>query len=153
MSEDRQVWIVGDIEAGARAGDQRYHAGHCYVLDQVGNYSRKHKVSLKRLPESFEPCRICAPGRRGAGITARPKAKPQPTGVQPGHTVEVGDLGSSQGSVRTVRIAPGGQTPKRGEVSSGSPLGLALVGKQVGDDATYTTPDGRARKLRVRRFG
>jgi transcription elongation GreA/GreB family factor len=38
------------------------------------------------------------------------------------------------------------QTPVGGEaeaLTAGSPLGLALVGRQAGDTVTYTTPQGQ----------
>gem|GEM_PF-6100984 len=60
-------------------------------------------------------------------------------------TVEEGDRS------RTYRIVlERGDAPVVGTVSATSPVGRALVGRAVGDAATVTRPDGRARRLTVR---
>ncbi|MGE4427385.1 MAG: GreA/GreB family elongation factor, partial [Solirubrobacteraceae bacterium] len=52
---------------------------------------------------------------------------------------------------RTYRIAlERGDAPVVGTVSATSPVGVALVGRLVGDSATVVRPDGRSRRLTVR---
>lgn len=150
---DRRVWIVGDIDAGARAGDQRYHDGHCYVLDQIGNRDRKQRVALGSLPLSFEPCRICAPGSRrmtSAAMRATDPTGPA-AGIRPGHEVEIEDL--QTGRVSAIRICDSGRVRRDGEITPESPIGAALLGKSEGESAEFSTPSGSVRRLRVLRFG
>jgi hypothetical protein len=153
MRDDRRVWIVGDPEEGAKATTHRYHRGDCYVLDQVGNRGRTRKVSLADLPEGYAPCQICAPGGRSStaasGGPARVKAQ-RPTGVQPGHLVDLEDL--ETGRVSTYRIAASDRLLDSGEISPRSPLGAALLGKAARAVVEFTPPKGGPRKLRILRF-
>jgi hypothetical protein len=153
VKSDRQVWIVGDVEAGARAGDQRFHKGHCYVLDQIGNRDRVHKVALEALPTSFDPCQICAPAKRHSPTALRANETRIPvTGVQPGHEVELEDLDTGQ--VETLRVTVPGQ-PNEGAgrtISPDSPLGSKLIGLSENAGFEFRTPSGTIRRLRVVRF-
>jgi len=148
----RSVWIVGDPEEGARAATHRYHRSDCYVLDQVGNRGRTQKTALAALPEEYAPCQICGPGVRSpkpASDGSSGGNVGSSTGVQPGHTVDVEDVDT--GRVTTYRIASDYPSPN-GEISPGSPLGIALVGKAAQVVVEFTPPKGGARKLRIVRF-
>jgi hypothetical protein len=152
-ANDRSVWIVGDPEEGAQATTHRYHRGDCYVLDQVGNRGRTRKLAISALPEGYAPCQICAPGSRSSiAASGRPawgKAQ-RPTGVQPGHLVDVEDVDT--GRVCTYRIAFLDRPLGSGDISPRSPLGTALVGKTARAVVEFTPPTGGARKLRILRF-
>jgi Transcription elongation factor, GreA/GreB, C-term len=153
MRDDRSVWIVGVPEEGAKATTHRYHRGDCYVLDQVGNRGRTQKVALAELPEGYAPCQICAPGSRSstAASGGRPSGKAQRSpGVQPGHLVDVVDVDT--GLVSTYRIASSHRPRDSGEISPGSPLGAALIGKAARAVVEFTQPKGGSRKLQILRF-
>ena len=71
--------------------------------------------------------------RTEAAIKARKSNK-----VQIGSTVEV-----KNGKVTTYHIVgPVEADPLSGKISNESPLGLALIGKEVGEKATISTPKG-----------
>ena len=153
MRDDRSVWIVGDPEVGAKATTHRYHRADCYVLDQVGNRGRTQKVAFAELPEGYGPCQICAPGSRSS-TAARgghlPRKALRSPGVQPGHLVDVADVDT--GRVTTYRIASSDRPRDSGEISPGSPLARALIGKGAGAVLEFTPPKGNSRKLQIVRF-
>ena len=59
---------------------------------------------------------------------------------QPGHA---GERGRRRGEVRD-RLSRGGRRRRSGLISIGSPLGRALLNKEVGDDVEVATPKGQA---------
>lgn len=148
------VWIVGNPEVGAHASTHRYHRADCYVLDQVGNRGRTTKIPFTELPDGYAACQICAPGPRLSGAVAAEesskKTRQKPIGVQPGRVAEIEDLDT--GRVATHRIVPSGQRRQPGEVSAGSPLGVALIGQEAGAAVEFTTPTGARRRLRILRI-
>jgi hypothetical protein len=135
-ANDRTVWIVGDPGEHLPKTEPRFHDGACYVLDQVGNRDRRNKVTLSDLPETYGPCKHCAPGGRTVGVAAAnvgrhdPKPPEPRRGVQPGHTVTVEYL--DVGTRLTVRIVSPQRARQPGEISTVSPLGKALLGKEIG---------------------
>lgn len=145
MHQDRTVWIVGDPE-DIRSNEPRYHSGDCYVLDQITNRDYTQKIKLAELPETFTPCRICAPPRRSADASKKQRAD-QPPSVEPGCVVEVRDLAT--GDVSTVRIAESADGREEGALSPWSPRAAPLIGKSEGDEAEARLPNGAVLRLRV----
>lgn len=151
MSTERQAWIVGSIEWGTQAGDQRFHRSDCYVLDQGPNRGDVQKVRLADLPDIFRPCGHCAPARRSKDITDFGAAPvPEPIGVRPGHTVEVENV--ETGKISSIRLLRMGDTAAQGSISPRSPIAAALIGKSAGDVAEVSPPKGGSRRLRVLSF-
>jgi hypothetical protein len=134
---------VGDPGEGAQATSHRYHRGDCYVLDQEGNRGRTRKVVLADLPEGYGPCQICAPGSRSSTAAGDGPARGEahrPTGVQPGHRVEVEDVDT--GRVSEYRIASAERPLDSGKIPSRSPLGAALVGNPARSMVEFTPTQG-----------
>ena len=71
--------------------------------------------------------------------------------VQHGCTVEVTDLGT-QAVQRFKIVAPNDADPKQGLLSSSSPVALALIGHEPGDEVEIEIPAG-VRRLRVDSIG
>jgi hypothetical protein len=150
MSEQRQVWIVGEIESGARAGDQRFHTAYCYVLDQMSNRDRRQKVSLGDLPATFKPCQICAPGGRRSGSEPTPPPAPAEDVIRPGDTVQAED--EETGEPLNISIAPRAGSAAPGHVSPDSPIAGALIGRRVSDPVDVKPPSGKTRRLKILGF-
>jgi transcription elongation GreA/GreB family factor len=73
--------------------------------------------------------------------------KGQAGAVAIGSLVEVEDVAS--GEVRVHRLTGGYERLGRDDVSASSPIGRALSGCVIGDEATVELPDGRQRTLRI----
>ena len=67
-----------------------------------------------------------------------------PVVVTPGLRVLVSDHASGR-SDELILVAPGESRPQAGLVSVQSPLGLALLGAQVGAHVTHASPGGTRR--------
>ena len=65
-------------------------------------------------------------------------------------TVEIEDLDSGEVRGFTV-VFPGAAAVGTGHISVLAPIGTALLGAQVGDEVTWSTP-GRTRRVRVERI-
>jgi hypothetical protein len=159
VTDDREVWIVGEPEESARADAHAYHHGSCYVLDQIRNRDRKRKIKLALLPHGYAPCEICAPGGRVSGEESETTAavrfglssKPAVRVVKSGDQVEIQDADGESGS--TYRVALPGKPLAPDEISARSPLGAALIGREKGARVEFTTPSGKTRVVRIVRFG
>lgn len=64
-----------------------------------------------------------------------------------GNIVEVEDVTS--GNVRQHRLTGGYERLGPDDVSASSPIGRALSGRTIGEEATVQLPDGRERTLRI----
>jgi len=153
MRDERNVWIVGDPEEGAHATGHRYHVRQCYVLDQVHNRDRVKEVDLAGLPDGYGPCKICVPGGRvpgGAPASRRHELERQEPrrGVQLGHSVQIEDIDT--GEVSCYRLVA--RLRGSGEISTQSPLGSALLGKEEGAVAEFKVRKGGLRKVRIVSF-
>jgi hypothetical protein len=149
VHNDRTVWIVGDPWQHLPKTDPRYHTGDCYVLDQLPNRGRAKRVRLSELPEAYGPCQICGPGVRTLGGARAdsgwhaPTPSEPPRGVQLGHTVHIEYLDTSRRS--TVRLISARRERQQGEISAESPLGAALLGKDIGTVAEFDVPKAGAK--------
>jgi transcription elongation factor GreA len=72
-------------------------------------------------------------------------ARPGVIGV--GSIVTVDDVGSGAGA--RYRLVGSHEARSPGDVSIGSPVGQALLGRRVGDTVLVDLPDGRTRELRI----
>jgi transcription elongation factor GreA len=72
-------------------------------------------------------------------------ARPGVAGV--GSIVTVDDAGSGAGA--RYRLVGSHEPRSAGDVSIGSPVGQALLGRRVGDTVVVELPDGRRRELRI----
>jgi transcription elongation GreA/GreB family factor len=71
----------------------------------------------------------------------------RPGVVGVGSIVTVDDVGSGAGA--RYRLVGSHQPRSAGDVSIGSPVGQALLGRRVGDTVVVELPDGRRRELRI----
>ena len=71
----------------------------------------------------------------------------RPGVVSVGSIVTVDDVGSGAGA--RYRLVGSHETRSAGDVSIGSPVGQALLGRRVGDTVVVELPDGRRRELRI----
>lgn len=149
MENERQVWIVGDPDGELHATGHRYHVATCYVLDQIHNRDRVKKVSIAALPEEYRPCQICAPGGRTptSAATVSSQTAGLRGGAQPGSIVELEDL--ETGALLRVRLVAAGRRPEPGAISTQSPLGSALLGKDAEAVAEFRLPGGGLRRMRI----
>jgi transcription elongation factor GreA len=83
---------------------------------------------------------------RAAVVVERPDGTSS-TSVAHGATVEVTDLATER--VQRLKIvSPNDAKPADGQISSASPVAQAMIGKQLGEIATVSTPKGE-RHLRI----
>lgn len=73
------------------------------------------------------------------------RTRPGVVGV--GSIVTVDDVGSGAGA--RYRLVGSHEARSAGDVSIGSPVGQALLGRRVGDTVVVDLPDGRSRELRI----
>jgi transcription elongation factor GreA len=71
----------------------------------------------------------------------------QPGVAGVGSIVTVDDVGSGAGA--RYRLVGSHEERAAGDVSIGSPVGQALLGRRVGDTVVVELPDGRRRELRI----
>jgi regulator of nucleoside diphosphate kinase len=79
-------------------------------------------------------------------LIVEPKKVPA-TVVTMNSEFEVADLDTGQ-AMRLTLVFPGGAAPRTGRISVLAPLGLALLGAQVGQEIDWPMPGGK-RRLRV----
>jgi transcription elongation factor GreA len=77
------------------------------------------------------------------------QARPGVVGI--GSVVTVDDVGSGAGA--RYRLVGSHEARAPGDVSIGSPVGQALLGRRAGDTVAVPLPDGRTRKLRIASVG
>ncbi len=153
MTEQRDVWIIGEPEEGR---SHAYHHGTCYVLDQISNRDRARKIRLSQVPTSYTPCEICAPGGRTAGretathLRSGRVAELSVRVVESGDRIDIEDL--EKGSTSTYRIVEPGRPLGAGVISSRSPLAAAVLQRQEGEVVEFTPPSGKSRKVRIARI-
>jgi transcription elongation factor GreA len=70
-----------------------------------------------------------------------------PGAVGVGSIVTVGDVNSGAGA--RYRLVGSHEARSAGDVSIGSPVGQALLGRRAGETVVVDLPDGRARQLRI----
>ena len=112
-------------------------------------------VDLRRLPDRQGACQFdcCFQGLRDAamvaahypesGLETRARAatpgKTVPRSISLGQTVVYMDLASGETTTRTI-AGDHAVDAAKGEVSSGSPVGRALIGREVGDTVLIELP-------------
>ncbi len=83
---------------------------------------------------------------RAAVVVERPAGAPGGS-ISHGATIEVTDLASEKTQTFKI-VSPNDAKPTDGQISSASPVAQAMIGKNVGEVATVTTPRGE-RRLRI----
>lgn len=117
-------------------------------------------VSAEKLLRSegvhFNPSRHASPSQRFHSegqqspnpdrVVARVVTPPTPTGVQIGNTIRARDLDSEQ--THTWNLVPKSERgPACGKLSVASPIGRALLGREIGDTIAVAAPRGIRRPL------
>jgi transcription elongation factor GreA len=82
-----------------------------------------------------------------AAVVVEQPAGARSGGITHGATIEATDLASEKTQTFKI-VSPNDAKPAEGHISSASPVAQAMIGKQVGEVATVTTPRGE-RRLRI----
>ncbi len=123
--------IATKIEAAREEGDLRENGGYHAAKEEQG----KMEARIRQLRQLLESAKVGEPPA-DHGI------------VQPGMVVTVRYEGDDE--ELTFLLGSREDTGKSVDVySPSSPLGSALVGKKVGESASYTLPNGRAMTVSV----
>lgn len=153
MSDEREVWIVGD--PGGTSPEDRPSVPRWRLLRARSTAEPRpgQEGSAVAAPEEYGPCLICGPGSRSLGGAAARSARhddsPEDpsTGVQLGYTVDIEDVDTGKPSA--VRLVSAQRQRQSGDITTTSPLGMALLGKEVGAVVEFNVPRGGQRKVRI----
>ncbi len=119
--------IVAEVAEAAAQGDRSENAEYIYGKKKLREYDRRIHYLVKRL----ESLTVIDPGERPEGARSR---------VFFGATVDVED---DEGVQKTYQIVGEDEIDlATGRISWRSPLGAALMKKEVGDVATVRSPSG-----------
>lgn len=131
LSGPGRVEIAKRIEAAREEGDLRENGGYHAAKEEQG----KQEARIRQLKELLQKARVGeSPADAGT--------------VAPGSQVTVRFVGDDDtmtfvlGSREAVDVAIEVYSPQ-------SPLGSAILGKKVGDRATYTLPNGRQTDVEI----
>jgi transcription elongation factor GreA len=122
LSGEGRIDIAQKIEAARDEGDLRENGGYHAAKDEQGQIEAR----IITLQHILENARVGAPARTD-GV------------VGPGMTV----------TIRFVKDEDEVTFLLASREESGSPLGAAIMGKKVGDRATYSLPNGRATTVEI----
>jgi transcription elongation factor GreB len=127
LRANKRPKIVAEVAEAAAQGDRSENAEYIYGKKKLREYDRRILFLTKRL----ESLTVIDPAARAADASHR---------VFFGATVEVED---EAGARRTYQIVGEDEVDlAAGRVSWRSPLGAALMKKEVGDVATVRSPNG-----------
>lgn len=118
--------VIKEIEIALGHGDLSENAEYTYAKEKMALLETR----IRDLQERIESCEIIDLSRR-----------PEPDRVVFGCSVSIEDLDTSEKKV--YRLLGQDETDiSRGIISVGSPLGKALIGKEVNDVVEVKTPNG-----------
>jgi transcription elongation factor GreA len=131
LSGPGRTEIAKKIEAAREEGDLRENGGYHAAKDQQG----MQEARIRQLTQLLDNSRVGEPPRT-EGV------------VSPGMTVTVRFAGDDDEVTFLLASREEVGTPID-VYSPKSPLGSAINGKKVGDDATYTLPNGRSTTVEI----
>jgi transcription elongation factor GreA len=131
LSGPARIEIAQKIEAAREEGDLKENGGYHAAKEEQG----KMEARIRQLRQLLENAKVGeAPADDGI--------------VEPGMVVTV----RYEGDDDTLTFLLGSREDAGGSVdvySPGSPLGSALLGKKIGDTASYTLPNGNKMSVEV----
>jgi transcription elongation factor GreA len=131
LSGPGRIEIAKKIEAAREEGDLRENGGYHAAKDQQG----MQEARIRQITQILESARVGEPPRTD-GV------------VGPGMTVTIRFEGDDE--EMTFLLASREEVGSPISVySPKSPLGSAILGKKVGETATYTMPNGRATTVEI----
>jgi hypothetical protein len=156
-----QVWALRNSDGSFRGKFHRYDSSDCKGRRMYEeNYAGRGDyvlIDLRELPGHHGACQFecCFQGLDDATAVADQYAASHvdprtstatlatttPRGIAVAPRIVYRELASGETKVKTI-AGRHGVDPTRGEVSSGSPLGRALVGRDVGDVVLVRLPRG-----------
>ena len=131
MSGAGRVEIARKIEEARQEGDLRENGGYHAAKEEQG----KQEARIRQLRQLLDSAKVGqAPVSADGGIT-------------PGMVVTVDLLGDEMTFLLGSREV-GGDT-EHDVYSEKSPLGSSVLGRKVGDEASYTAPNGKDVRLKI----
>ncbi len=131
MSGAGRVEIARKIEEARQEGDLRENGGYHAAKEEQG----KQEARIRQLRQLLDNAKVGqAPASADGGIT-------------PGMVVTVDLLGDEMTFLLGSREVAG--DTEHDVYSEKSPLGSAILGRKVGDEASYTAPNGKDVRLKI----
>ena len=129
LETEERMKLAGQIKTAREFGDLKENAEYHAAKEAAAHLESK----IRRLKDQL------------AAATIVEKVDNDAVGF--GSTVEVEDVASGKKMTYTL-VAQHETSPAAGKLSSDSPVGVALSGKKVGEEAVFETPRGE-RRLKV----
>ena len=131
LSGEGRVEIARKIEAARQEGDLRENGGYHATKEEQG----KQEARIRQIRQLLETAQVGEPRASSDGS------------VVPGMVVTVDLLGDEMTFLLGSREVAG--DTDLDVYSEKSPLGAAILGRKVGDSASYTAPNGKQIDLRI----